>query len=418
MIGLLQFAILVITVSVFSVLGKGMTVDVYANVVELASEIYADEVKEEAFSHDDIRIMTTIVYIDGNPVEVAQYQQGFHTRLFSVDDLSRGLKAAGVDFDYSDFVDYLLTEKDRQDGQFVAYYNGSLYARVLYFERYLNIPTVRIEGVIHIDTERFPRHVEICLFIDGYRTQVRGYVELDRGPNRVHISLDDFQRELHAAGISFHVPKFEGLSYVPYRDIMRNVDFEMSMQYGRGNIVSRISSYYMLSIYTEPLVLSDEEKQAIVNFLLRRYPGLITGSSFYRNFEDVGRWYPGDYWISKAGDVLQLGVILMDVGSTAGLTYLYIDGEFRYIGPTRRMSFVGHYNDQPVMRWQGEYHFITFHNGEMVFTLAPNDIESRLVPARRLENRYIIDNVARQRLLQWALAHLFTVVRMIAIAHI
>jgi len=339
--------------------------------------------------------------------------------MFSVDDLTRELKAVGVDFDYRDLVDTLLADYERHGGWSVEYFNGSLYARELMFERYLNIAMTKQGDVLYIDTEPFPRHIVICLLINGHhRTFVEGYVELE-DPNRVHISLDDFTRELLAAGVSFHVPEFEGLSHVRYTDIRRHVDFEVSMLRGKFDIVSRIRSHYILSVYTEPHVFSNEEQQAIVDFLVKRYPGLITGFSFYRNFRDVGRWYPGDYMILKVGDVLGFRVILMDAGSSRAITYLYMDGGFRYIGSPFHVAVAGDDDGQLVLSWDGDLHYATFYNREMLFTPTPNDVEFRLTPTRNLGRCQEIDTAAWQRLRQRTLRQIlffFIVVNCIAFA--
>ena len=81
MISLLKLTIIIVAVSILAVLGRSTTVDAYAGIVELASEIHMEETAEEASSNEESQgsLSTAIVHIDGNPVEVGIY----HRRQFN-----------------------------------------------------------------------------------------------------------------------------------------------------------------------------------------------------------------------------------------------------------------------------------------------------------------------------------------------
>ena len=345
-------------------------------VVEL--EVPEPKILEEVLeSENAIRTKNTITaYIDGNPVEIGTQDRN---RFFSVDDLSRKLKAVGISFDYNEFADRFK----------VTYFDGRAYGWAAWFAGFLNLD-IRVMGdFLTVNTlEPFPRHHEIPLIIDGHRTTISSYEMNERIGERSVISLVDLSRELEAAQIPFYLPHLQDVSYVHIWDIAPYVDFEIRR-------VSGINpSRDIIVVYTQEPLLQEKDLQSVVDFIIERYPQLFTREVIFEFFGyGIGSWFVGDFSLfDLGGGVPGFTGRLMDAGSTSTVTYLYVDGQFQRVGvispdllfidDERRYVSLGCLTGLFCDCSWGQYYFIEFINGEWQSTLAPDDIE--LTPAHFL----------------------------------
>ena len=141
---------------------------------------------------------TITAYIDGNPVEIGvRWRENRRHSHISVYDLSLALEAVGVHFDHDEFADHVRSN--------VSYSYSNGYSNVWTLAAFLNLEMSIVDDALYINTEPFPRLIEITLLIDERRSIIGGRVTRE---GFRYVSLRDLSPELEAVGINFDHDEF------------------------------------------------------------------------------------------------------------------------------------------------------------------------------------------------------------------
>ena len=166
----------------------------------------------------------------------------------------------------------------------------------------------------------FLQQIEVTLLIDGHRSFISAY---ETHMYDVLVSVEDFSRKLEAARVSFDLPEYLTDSYMRIFDIAFHIDLDMQL-------FSINHHPDMIAVYTSPLTWGEEPKAAVTDFLMLQYPQLFMREMIFEDFGyGIGRWFAWDFWLMDINGAPIIVVTLMDAGSTSGVSYLYIDGDFR-----------------------------------------------------------------------------------------